>query len=50
MQNGCSDFQIPSFSKPEAYNFDNKTTTFEFYQELSEISEDIERCRARNLR
>lgn len=42
------DFKIPSFAKPETYNFDVTDESFEVYRELSEISEEIERCRLRN--
>ena len=44
MQDDYSTFRIPSFAKREAYVFDTPET-FEIYQELSSISEEIEKCR-----
>lgn len=44
-----STFQIPSFARAEAYNFETTKDSFEIYQELTQISEEIERCRARNI-
>ena len=43
-----STFIVPSFEKREVYNFDATKETFEIYQELNEISEEIEKCRLRN--
>ena len=44
-----SNFQIPSFARTEVYNFDATKDSFEIYRELSQISEEIEKCRAQNL-
>ena len=42
-------FQIPSFARKEAYNFDEATQdTYAVYEELNAIAEEIERCRLRN--
>lgn len=42
-------FQIPSFARKEAYNFDEITTDSQaVYDELNAIAEEIERCRLRN--
>lgn len=43
-----STFKVPSFAKNEVYNFDATKESFEIYQELNEISEEIEKCRLRN--
>lgn len=43
-----STFKVPSFVKNEVYNFDATKESFEIYQELNEISEEIEKCRSRN--
>ncbi|MBQ3470270.1 hypothetical protein IJH23_00960 [Candidatus Saccharibacteria bacterium] len=43
-----STFKVPSFAKNEVYNFDATKESFEIYQELNEISEEIEKCRSRN--
>lgn len=43
-----SAFKVPSFAKNEVYNFDATKESFEIYQELNEISEEIEKCRSRN--
>lgn len=40
-------YPIPSFAKPEAYNFTPEK--FELYQELNAISEEIAKCRAKAL-
>ena len=48
MQKDSSTFKIPSFAKSEAYNFDTTKETFEIYQELNAIAEEIEKCRLRN--
>lgn len=48
MQNSYSVFQIPSFAKSEAYNFDVTKESLEIYQELNAIAEEIEECRLRN--
>lgn len=44
-------FQIPSFARKEAYNFDAvKITpaTADVFSELNAIAEEIEECRLRN--
>ncbi len=48
MQEDSLIFRVPSFAKKEAYNFDATKETFEIYQELNEISEEIERCRLKH--
>lgn len=48
MQNDSSTFKVPSFAKREVYNFDTTKETFEIYQELNAIAEEIEKCRLRN--
>ena len=48
MQKDSSTFQIPSFKKREAYNFEVTKETVEIYQELNAIAEEIEQCRLRN--
>lgn len=42
------EFKIPSFAKPETYDFGVTDESFKIYQELNEISEEIERCRLKN--
>ena len=46
--NPKSTFQIPSFARQEAYNFEATPETFDIYQELSQIGEEIEQCRLAN--
>ncbi len=41
-------FKISSFGDKPAYNFDGADKSFEIYQELNEIAEEIEKCRLRN--
>ena len=48
MQKDSSVFNIPSFAKPEIYDFSTTAETFKIYQELSQISEEIEQCRLKN--
>lgn len=48
MQKNSSTFNIPSFAKQEAYNFEITKSTLEVYQELNAIAEEIEKCRSRN--
>lgn len=48
MYQNSSVYSVPSFAKVEAYNFDITEESLEIYRELSEISEEIERCRLRN--
>ncbi len=52
MQKDCSVFKIPAFQSEKTPLFvENETATdnkpFEFYQELTKISEEIEKCRLR---
>lgn len=51
MQDNCSDYQsdfkMPAFHQAKAYAFD--TPDLELYKELSEISEEIGRCRRAQL-
>ncbi len=48
MQSNSSVFNIPSFAKSEAYNFDVANETLDVYEELNAIAEEIELCRLRN--
>lgn len=48
MQNNYSDLKVPSFRKAEAYNFDDLKKSAKVFQELNEISEEIEKCRLKN--
>ena len=49
MQEDCSTFSIPSFAQREVYDFDNVSSEdLAIYEELSNISEEIEKCRLRN--
>ena len=48
MQNDYSTFKIPSFAREEAYNFSATDESFAIYEELNQISEEIEKCRLRN--
>lgn len=41
-------FDTPSFARPEAYNFAATQESFAIYQELSQVGEEIEKCRAAN--
>ena len=42
-------FKVPSFAKREAYDFDTTTRdSMAIYEELTAISEEIEKCRLRN--
>ena len=41
-------FNVPSFARKESYGFDACRDNFEVYQELNEISKEIEECRLRN--
>ncbi len=43
-----SAFRIPSFARAETYNFEATKDNFEIYKELSQVAEEIERCRAEN--
>ena len=50
MNNSSRDqeYSVPSFARKEMYNFDAIKDNFEIYQELNEISKEIEECRLRN--
>lgn len=48
MQKDYSVFQIPSFAKREAYDFDTPTESLKICQELNQIAEELEECRLRN--
>ena len=48
MQKNSSTFNIPSFAKQEAYNFEITQDTLDVYKELNAIAEEIEKCRLRN--
>ncbi|MBR3177614.1 hypothetical protein IKF27_02300 [Candidatus Saccharibacteria bacterium] len=43
-------YQIPSFARKEAYSFEATAETFDIYQELSQIGEEIEKCRSFSAR
>lgn len=43
-----SNYQIPSFARKEAYNFEATAEYFDIYKELSQIGEEIEQCRLNN--
>ena len=40
-----SDFRVPSFA-PQAFDFDVTPESHALYEELSQISQEIESCRA----
>ena len=42
------EFKIPSFAKRETYDFGASKESFEIYEELNRIAEEIEACRLRN--
>lgn len=42
------EYQVPSFGKHEVYNFAEEQKNNEIYSELSQIAEEIEKCRLRN--
>lgn len=42
-------FRVPSFERAKAYNFDSTIESFAVYKELSEIAEEIEKCRLKNI-
>ena len=49
MQRNCSDFQIPSFARQDAYDFDAQADgSYRLFRELNQIAEEIEACRQRN--
>lgn len=50
MQEDYTVFKIPTFARPEAYNFEpvQKSENFAFYDELNQIAEELEKCRLRN--
>jgi len=41
-------FQIPSYARQEAYNFDTTDDSYEIFRELNAISEEIEKCRSKH--
>lgn len=43
-----SSFQIPSYAREKAYDFAATKDTFEVYQELKAIAEEIEECRSKH--
>ena len=43
-----SGWGIPSFARAETYNFEATRESFAVYRELTEIAEEIEKCRAEN--
>ena len=43
-----NDFEVPAFEKRHKYNFGVSEESFEIYQELNAIAEEIEQCRLRN--
>ncbi len=49
MQPNSLEYKIPSFATREAYDFDTTEDTLEIYRELNNISEEIQKCRARNI-
>ncbi|MBR3139173.1 hypothetical protein IKG38_04185 [Candidatus Saccharibacteria bacterium] len=49
MQENYSEFKVPSFAKPEAYNYEAITSDSKsVFDELNAISEEIEKCRLKN--
>ncbi len=49
MSENYSEYKVPSFAKPEAYNFEAISSGSQsVYEELNAISEEIEKCRLRN--
>ena len=56
MQEDYTVFKIPAFARHEAYDFEVNTPTasvqepanFDFYDELNQIAEELEKCRLRN--
>lgn len=48
-QKDYSTFSIPSFPKGEVYDFNSVNDFFDVYQELNQISQEIDQCRLRNL-
>lgn len=49
MSENYSEYKVPSFAKPDAYNFDAITSDSQsVYEELNAIAEEIEKCRLRN--
>ena len=47
-EKNTSDNLVPTFMKKEAYNFVEDKVSFEIYRELSQIAEEIEKCRKKN--
>lgn len=51
MQPNYTIYQIPSFKRNEAYDFERAGGATQFskiYQELNAIAEELEKCRLRN--
>ena len=57
MQEDYTVFKIPTFARREAYDFGaaetvsasvQKPANFDFYDELNQIAEELEKCRLRN--
>lgn len=49
MQKDFSTLQMPSFERPQAYDFDAiSSNSLDVYRELNAIAEEIEQCRLRN--
>ena len=48
MQENYSTFSVPSFARKEIYDFSATKESYEIFKELNAISEEIERCRAKN--
>lgn len=48
MSKNSTDFQIPTLARLRAYDFEVSENSFQIYQELNQIAEEIDRCRARN--
>ena len=49
MSNDSSIFNVPTFERKEAYNFDTTKSSLSIYEELNAIAEEIERCRVENM-
>lgn len=50
MQTNSSNYNIPSFARQESYDFETAPRdALSIYQELNAISEEIEKCRLRNI-
>ena len=42
-------FKVPSFERAKGYNFGSTRESFAVYKELSEIAEELEKCRLKNI-